>query len=241
MGCLSLVASGEVVAAILDRLDREARSRRAAGDPRSLDQLRCDLAAEALLRGGFGGSTSSPASGDTAGTVWLIVPFEVATGASNAACELPGHGWVTAEQAREIMTRPGSVWHTLPVDMRTGRALSRPTASYRPTRAMVEHVRAVDGRCRGPGCEVIATRCDLDHEVPWPHGPTDVGNLHAKDRLHHNLKTAGIWTSAAVDDDGLEWTTVAGRRYVTYPKDWRASLGDTQPRSPSCEPAPPPF
>ena len=44
--------------------------------------------------------------------MWLIVPFEVATGTSDAACELPGHGWVTAAHAREVMTRPGSVWRT---------------------------------------------------------------------------------------------------------------------------------
>jgi hypothetical protein len=105
---------------------------------------------------------------------------------------------------------------------------------------MVEHVRAVDGVCRGPGCEVLASRCDLDHETPWPAGPTAVGNLHAKERFHHNVKTAGIWRSEAVDGDGLEWTTTAGRRYVTRPKDWRAGLGE--PGSVvEVDPDPPPF
>jgi hypothetical protein len=163
-------------------------------------------------------------TGQPAGLVWLIVPFEVATGTSGAACELPGHGWVTAAHAREIMTRPGSVWRTLPVDLRTGEALSRPTKAYRPSAAMVEHVQAVDGRCRGPGCEVVATRCDLDHETPWPRDETSVGNLHAKHRMHHNLKTDGVWVSAPVADGGLDWTTLTGRTYVTHPKDWRAGV-----------------
>jgi hypothetical protein len=237
MGSLTLVAPGDVVAAVLDRLDTAARARRGAGDRRSLDQLRCDLAGHALLGGPFDDQGSS-ATVDAPATAWLVVPFEVATGESDAACELPGHGWVTARHARDIMTRPGSVWRTLPVDIRTGRALSAPTDSYRPTREMVDHVRAVDGVCRGPGCEVLARRCDLDHEVPWPTGATEVGNLRAKERFHHNVKTAGIWRSEPVEEDGLEWTTAAGRRHVTRPKDWRASLRDVEPEA---DPDPPPF
>ena len=230
MGSLTLVAPGDVVAAVLDRLDRAARARRGAGDPRSLDQLRCDLAGQALLRGSL--EDGRPSVGpDAPATAWLVVPFEVAIGESDAACELPGHGWITARQARDVMTRPGSVWRTLPVDIRTGRALGAPTSSYRPSRVMVEHVRAVDGVCRGPGCEVLAGRCDLDHEVPWPVGSTEVGNLRAKERFHHNVKTAGIWRSEPAEDGVLEWTTTAGRRYLTRPKDWRASLRDVEPET----------
>jgi hypothetical protein len=259
MGCLTLVADADAIAAVMDRLDGQARAARGAGDPRTLDQLRCDLATEALLRShldashtvthatsgttadsgsgcasrpGGTAATGGPESpgpgsaltGQPAGLVWLIVPFEVATGTSGAACELPGHGWVTAAHAREIMTRPGSAWRTLPVDLRTGEALARPTKAYRPSAALVEHVQAVDGRCRGPGCEVVASRCDLDHETPWPEGGTTADNLYSKHRPHHNLKTDGVWTSAPVADRGLEWTTLTGRTYVTYPKDWREGV-----------------
>lgn len=288
MGCLTLVADADAVAAAMDRLDRNARNLRGEGDPRTLDQLRCDLATEALLRSHLGTAEPDPtalgpadgepngssahtrgarhsdagstpdtgptgtgrscsaasdtvapmtgragghANGRPAALVWLVVPFEVATGASDAACELPGHGWVTGAHAREMMTRPGSAWRTLPVDIDTGQALFRPSKGYRPTRAMVEHVQAVDGVCRGPGCEVLASRCDLDHETPWPTGETAVGNLFSKHRLHHNLKTGGIWTSRPVADSsdhlagGLEWTTLTGRTYVTRPKDWREAFG----------------
>lgn len=287
MGCLSLVTDADAVAAVMDRLDTQARAARGSGDARTLDQLRCDLATEALLRshvaaqqpgsdsssdsgsgrgsgsGSGSGSEASPApaGGGTSGAasssettatssdgletpqvgaaadgrpaalVWLVVPFEVATGASDDACELPGHGWLTAAHAREIMSRPGSVWRTLPVDLDTGQALFRPSKGHRPTRAMVEHVQAVDGVCRGPGCEVLAGRCDLDHETPWPTGETAVGNLFSKHRLHHNLKTEGIWTSRPVADSSdhlagaLEWTTLTGRTDVSRPKDWRGALG----------------
>ncbi|WP_461004776.1 13E12 repeat family protein [Terrabacter terrigena] len=288
MGCLTLTADAASIAAVLDRLDTRARALRGTGDPRTLDQLRCDLATEALLRNALTtssvapptteattatGSSKTPGaaeaaeaaeaaaedtaavdvdgipapapvpfSGVAAARVWLVVPFEVATGASDTGCELPGHGWVTAAHAREIMTRPGSVWHTLPVDIATGAAITGPTTAYRPTRAMVEHVRAVDGTCRGPDCHVPATRCDLDHETPWPVGETSVTNVFAKHRLHHNLKTHHIWTSTQIaHDGGLQWTTLTGRTYTTYPKNWREGL-DPPPRDPraGADPSPSP-
>ncbi|WP_461004793.1 13E12 repeat family protein [Terrabacter terrigena] len=228
MGCLTLTADAACIAAVLDRLDSRARALRGTGDPRTLDQLRCDLATEALLRGhavqSRGGEAATGEAALAAARVWLVVPFEVATGASDTGCELPGHGWVTAAHAREIMTRPGSVWHTVPVDIATGAAITGPTTAYRPTRAMVEHVRALDGTCRGPDCHVPATRCDLDHETPWPVGETSVTNVSAKHRLHHNLKTHHIWTSTQIPDHGLQWTTLTGRTYTTYPKNWREGL-----------------
>ena len=256
IGCLSVTTDAASVAAVLDRLDTTARGLRGSGDPRSLDQLRADLATDALLRaardprpaltdkaagpaadnaadpprGAASRDISAGISGEAGALAWIVVPFEVATGQADTACELPGHGWVTAAHAREIITRPGSVWATLPVDLRTGRALSRPTRRYRPTRAILEHVQALDGTCRGPDCHVPATRCDLDHETPWPAGPTSTDNLHAKHRHHHNLKTSGIWTSEPVADHpdhgnhGLRWTTLTGRTYTTHPKNWRDGI-----------------
>ena len=275
LGCLTITADAGTVAAVLDRLDTTARGLRGTGDPRTLDQLRCDLATHALLRnaltpcdaglagaagtaGGAAGAGAGasvkgvpePFTGDAAARVWLVVPFEVATGQSDAACELPGHGWVTAAHARELMTRPGSVWQTLPVEVRDGHAITRPTKAYRPTDAMVEHVRAVDGTCRGPDCHVPAARCDLDHETPWPAGETSVGNFYAKERRHHNLKTHRVWTSTPTPEGGLQWTTLTGACYTTYPKNWRDGIGPPQsPDPPDSAPAvhdpsdepPPPF
>lgn len=182
-------------------------------------------------------------TGEAPARAWIVVPFEVAAGLSDAPCELPGHGWVTAEHARAIMTRPGSVWHTLPVDVRTGEALARPTAGYRPTAAMVAHVRAVDGTCRAPGCEVLADRCDIDHETPYPAGRTIIGNLVSKHRHHHNLKTAGVWTTRPApggEPGTVEWTTLTGRTYLTRPKNWRAGVGTPPPMPPPGPPTLPP-
>jgi hypothetical protein len=280
MGVLSLHTSAEHVVAIMDRIEHLARAMRQAGDPRNLNQLRADLAAEALLRHEFGpcsehattqdaqppttqdaapsatqgAQPSSPAQGaqpsTTAGgqlsdpshqapiepdpphpepsepepaepgsaedqrfgareddpppgpcgcappapqaSAWIVVPFEVVTGMSDAACELPGHGWVTAEHARDIITAPGSVWKWLAIDHLTGRAIELGTDTYRPTPAMVEQVRALDGHCRAPGCTVPAARCDVDHHIPHPDGPTESWNLGPLHRGHHNRKTCDL-------------------------------------------------
>jgi hypothetical protein len=158
--------------------------------------------------------------------VRIVVPFEVATGLSDAACELTGHGWVTAPHARQIITAPGSVWQRLAADVDTGRALALSTERYTPPPRMAAHVKAVDGVCRGPGCQVPAERCDVDHLDPWPTGRTHVSNLDSLSRGCHNGKTARVWTVRRVADDGISWTSLAGREYVSYPKDWRGSLHD---------------
>jgi hypothetical protein len=152
--------------------------------------------------------------------VRIVVPFTTAVGATDAPCEIPGHGWVLAEHAREIMLNAGSTWHRLAADADTGAALHLETASYRPTAAMRAHVEAVDGTCRAPGCTVPAARCDLDHDIPWPHGPTDVANLTSKHRRHHNAHTHGHWAVTRDDVGVVRWRTKAGRTYETRPKDW---------------------
>jgi hypothetical protein len=118
------------------------------------------------------------------------------------------------------------VWQRLAVEVDSGRALELSTDRYAPTREMVEHVRAVDGVCRSPACQVTAERCDLDHLVPWPRGETRVSNLQSLSRGCHNAKTARAWAAERLDDGAVRWTSLAGRDYITYPKDWREAVHD---------------
>jgi hypothetical protein len=106
---------------------------------------------------------------------------------------------------------------------------------------MVEHVRAVDGVCRAPGCTVEARQCDLDHDVPWPLGPTAVTNFTDKHRQHHRVRTAGWWHAQRDDSARVTWRTAAGRTYVTHPKDWLDGLrpGQPPPSEPPRAKAPP--
>lgn len=154
-GTLTITNDAEKIAAAIDRADRAARAARAQGDPRTLDQLRADFLTDAAIfgwpdsRGSFGAVRRQPA-----GSVRVVMPFSTLFGYDDAPCELPGHGWVSARHAREIATAEESTWQALLADVDTGRALALSRKGYRPTSEMIEHVRAVDAICRGPGCDV---------------------------------------------------------------------------------------
>jgi hypothetical protein len=239
-GCITVVNDADKIAAAMDRADAAARAARGAGDSRSLDELRADFLTGAAVQGwpddpGFARTSTVPAA-----RVFVVVPFTTAVGLDDAPCELPGHGWVAAQQAREIMTAPGSVWQTLVADVDTGKAVALSRKAYRPSREMVEHVRAVDGVCRGPGCLVEARQCDLDHDIPWPVGPTQVSNFTDKHRQHHRVRTAGWWQAHRDESARVTWRTAAGRTYVTLPKDWFDGLRPDDLSPPPASTLPPP-
>ncbi|KRF39471.1 HNH endonuclease signature motif containing protein [Terrabacter sp. Soil810] len=271
LGVLTVVNDADKIVAAMERADAVARAARAQGDPRDLDSLRADVITDTLMFGwpestDIGRSASDVAapvddvcrSGSEwftrlgrrpAAVVTIVVPFTTAVGLTDAPCEVPGRGWVTAEHARQIMLNDGSAWRRLAVDADTGAALHLETRAYQPTPAMRAHVEAVDGTCRAPGCTVPAARCDLDHDTPWPHGPTEVTNLTSKHRPHHNLHTHGHWPVRR-EGDRVRWRTKAGRLYDTHPKDWLDGVRNAPPSRPSTkplaardsiDPEPPPF
>lgn len=92
-----------------------------------------------------------------------------------------------------------------------------PESGYRPSRALADFIRARDLTCRAPGCDRPATRCDIDHTIPWPSGPTHASNLKALCREHHILKTFWGWRDLQLQDGTVIWTLPGGQRYVTSP------------------------
>jgi hypothetical protein len=64
--------------------------------------------------------------------------------------------------------------------------------TYAPSVAIQQQVRARNPRCTGYDCPTAAHRCDLDHDTPWPRGPTEVDNLQPRCRRHHEHKTRGL-------------------------------------------------
>jgi len=128
---------------------------------------------------------------------------------------------VSARAARELALRAGSIWTRVVTDPLTGRAVGATATTYKVPAGMAAQVRARDGVCRAPGCEIPAERCDLDHSLEWEPGgaggPTAQTNLAALHRGHHNLKTGGFWDSDQCPDGTLTWTTTTGRKVKTYP------------------------
>ncbi|GAA3170608.1 hypothetical protein GCM10010467_00490 [Actinocorallia glomerata] len=67
------------------------------------------------------------------------------------------------------------------------------TGRYAPAR-LRDAIIFRDGTCQAPGCTIPAQRCDLDHRLPYPTGPTSGPNLQALCRRHHRIKSHGLLT-----------------------------------------------
>ena len=89
-------------------------------------------------------------------------------------------------------------------------------AGYHPSRALADFVRARDLTCRAPGCDKPATRCDIDHTIPWPFGATHASNLKCLCRDHHILKTFWGWKDKQLADGTVIWTLPDGHTYVDH-------------------------
>ena len=132
-----------------------------------------------------------------------------------------GIDYLDADTIRAAAMTAGSTWRRLITDPLTGHAVELSTHSYTPGDRLTRAVCARDLTCRVPGCTAPAQRCDLDHDVDYDlGGATDLANLSAKHRRHHNHKTTGRWRSDR-DGDVITWTTGAGRTYSSYPADYR--------------------
>jgi len=74
-----------------------------------------------------------------------------------------------------------------------------------------------DQQCTGPGCSRTAGQCHLDHEQPYPQGPTAAWNLSAKSARCHRAKHTG-WTTErhgpGPQHGQTTWTSPLGHHYT---------------------------
>jgi hypothetical protein len=88
---------------------------------------------------------------------------------------------------------------------------------YRPSRRLARLVQARDLHCVGVGCSVPSRQCDLEHCLPWPHGPTSAQNLSPVSRHCHHAKQAG-WRYERHPDGSTTWyAPYSRRRYTVQP------------------------
>lgn len=227
-------------------LDRLARAGRAAGDPRTLDQLRADLLVDLTL------GDARPGSGGAAGRVDLqvLVSLDALRGTTDEPAELVGYGPITAPEARRLASDPTSVWRRLVTDPLSGAVLDVGRTRYRPPSELAAHVRARDRWCARPGCSAAARSCDLDHTVDYGRdvGTTADHNLGPLCPRDHQVKTDGGFRVRQLGPGLFEWVTPLGRRYRVRPGADRAyrRLGgpdDEDPPGTAARPGlgPPPF
>ena len=87
---------------------------------------------------------------------------------------------------------------------------------YRPSAGLQRLVRLRDPFCTAPGCSSRSAKCDLDHWVPYPSGPTSAANLAPLSRRCHRAKTIS-WTVTRNPDGGCQWRGPTGRSYYVSP------------------------
>jgi Domain of unknown function (DUF222) len=195
--------------AAYQRLDAYARTM-SPTDERTMDQRRADALIDLIL--GRGGAPSAiPAA-----QVQVTVAASTLLGLDDHPGELAGYGPITAQAARQLAA--DGTWRRILTDPVSGTVLDVGRSTYRPPKALADHVRTRDRTCRFPGCRHPARRCDLDHGIPYPKGPTSACNLCCLCRHHHRLKHHGAWTVEHGDHDALVWTSPTGRRYTTTPE-----------------------
>jgi hypothetical protein len=208
-------------------------------DDRCADERRADALME-LLRGGGAGA----AAPRHPRIVDVVVPVTVALGCSDECIDLPGYGPMDAEAAKELITdallrkicADAETGEILAVESKTYRVrtdtelrsalltmVTTPTPydddahdEYRPTAAQRRTMERRDRTCTFPSCSTPAYRCDAEHRVPHPRGPTALHNLGATSRRHHRAKQTG-WTPSPTPDGSILWQSPSGRMYTRPP------------------------
>jgi hypothetical protein len=223
---------------VLDTLHTGADAAAAPGDRRSHDQRMADVFTDLLTPhhtptgtpGGAGevpdpGSSRGDGDGRRAGrrrggpAIQVLVAAATLAGTDDAPGELAGHGPIPAALARELAAQPDGTWRRILTDPTDGTLLDVGRRLYRPPAALARHVRTRDQTCRFPGCRHPADRCDLDHLVPFPTGPTAHHNLGTECRHHHRCKHHTDW-HAHTDPQHpgtITWTSPTGHRYTDPP------------------------
>jgi hypothetical protein len=237
MAYLTLFTGAVEATAIYDRATAAAVRASADGDPRTMTQLRVDLAVDALLeRDSTLGLSRTQLEelglepeeaariqeaefGPFAGivpTVIVTVPVQTLLGGCEPGA-LEGVGPIDAATARRLTAQAPSLFRLL-TDPESGVALSMSRTSYRIPDGLRRWLRIRDGSCRFPMCTIRTSHSDIDHTRDWLlDGPTDHDNLAHLSRGHHTLKHHGGWKLRQTRAGNLEWTSYLGRRYRTEP------------------------
>jgi Domain of unknown function (DUF222) len=195
--------------AAYQRLDAYARAM-SPTDGRTMDQRRADALIDLILGRGSAQSTTTGAQ------IHVTVAASTLLGLDEHPGELAGYGAITAHAARTIAA--DATWRRILTDPASGTLLDVGRSTYRPPQALADHIRTRDRTCRFPGCRHPARRCDIDHGIPYPDGPTSACNLCCLCRHHHRLKHHGNWTVDHGPDATITWTSPTGRQYVTRPE-----------------------
>jgi hypothetical protein len=104
-------------------------------------------------------------------------------------------------------------------DLRTSPPTPVPPASkgYPFRGRLARWIRSRDISCTFPGCQLLARRCEVDHVVEYPKGPTEHGNGACECVHHHQCKHA-VMQVARLADGTMRWTSRFGTTVARPPR-----------------------
>jgi hypothetical protein len=152
--------------------------------------------------------------------VHVAVTPEALLGISDTPAEIPGVGPIPIETVRAMIADAKVRWLTVSSD--NGALLDRNPKAWRIPSAVHAHADTAYPTSVGPHSTVPADRCDGEHVIRHPEGPTDVTNIVPMDRGWHVPKTHAPGMFLARNPDGsLTWTTPLGQTLTVHPFDYR--------------------
>jgi hypothetical protein len=196
------------------------------GDDRTVDQRRADAFADVfttiLDRQTTPDGTPLPTRNGQRVALQVSVAASTLAGLDDAPAYLGSYGPIPAQIARELAQ--DATWRRVLTDP-TGQVCAVGTTTYRPGADLTRTVQARDVTCTFPGCRQPATRCELDHRIPYDHtrtpragSQTCAANLHALCKHHHQAKTKGWWQVTHDHRTGVStWTDRHGLTYARHP------------------------
>jgi hypothetical protein len=191
MAWLNAYLPSHQAAAIEARLRKEARTPADPDDDRTVAQREADQLVAWC-------TDSDAATSAVDANIAVTVPADVLAGAAAGFAESTDGCWaVPARWIAYVVATGSTFWHRIIVDPVDDDVLSHEYLGRYAPDTLDLALQFLHGVCQAPGCMVPAERCDLDHRIPHPLGPTTGDNMGPLCRRHHNLKGHGL----------LHWST----------------------------------
>lgn len=192
-------------------------------DPRTKSQRRADACGplaryEATLACQCG-SDDCPAAANraeaSAAVIHILAEQATVDGTGDKPGYLKGFGVLPAESVRGLVRNADLKPVVVPA------AETAAQSGYRPGARLTEFLQWRDLTCRWPGCDKPVSKCDVDHTVPWPWGPTHPSNTKHYCRVHHLIKTfysgSGGWRDEQLPDGTIVLRAPTGHVYRSEP------------------------
>lgn len=186
MSWLNIYLASHEAAAIQARLRKEARRPVEDGDDRTVAQREADL-----LVAWCNGSDAATSAIDA--NIAVTIDADVLAGAVAGFAESTDGRWaVPAAWITDVIATGNTFWHRIVTQPVTGDVLTHEYLGRFAPDILNVALQFLHGVCQAPGCMVPAGRCDNDHRVPHPEGPTTAENMGPFCRRHHQMKGHGI-------------------------------------------------